>query len=73
VLEALRHEDVSGSGRTVPCTHNLGTRLLHASAALPPDKGSTVAIGEEAECSPEPVWTRWLREEQNFTRGACGQ
>jgi hypothetical protein len=35
---------------------------LHGPAALPPGKEPLVAIGEEAGCAPEPVWTRWWKE-----------
>jgi len=32
---------------------------LHAPAALPPEKETTVSTGQET--GPEPVWTRWRR------------
>jgi hypothetical protein len=34
---------------------------LHAPAALPPEKGHLVPIGQEAGWTPEPVWTPWWR------------
>jgi hypothetical protein len=39
------------------------TGKLHAPAALPPGKEPLVHIGSEARWAPEPVWTRWSREE----------
>jgi hypothetical protein len=35
---------------------------LHAQADFLPEKGPPVPVGEEAEWTPEPVWTLWNRE-----------
>jgi hypothetical protein len=41
---------------------------LHALAALPPGKSSSVSIGYVLGWDPEPVWTLWRREQSCLCR-----